>query len=125
MVEGNNVTKPHPKVDRRLLGTWRSDRRRTLQFYKPGPHSTPKGHQKLRSLFGKLIVRWTARRCHLEFDGTRFDGERWSQPYEVVAIDETSVIVRSDGILSQIHFEKDYYWIAVGGFLCEHFRRIA
>jgi hypothetical protein len=119
------VTKPHPKVDRRLLGTWRSDRRRTLQFYKPGPHSTPKGHRKVKSIFGKLIVRWTARRCHCDLDGTR-----WTDSYEIVASDDTSVVVRTTGLdgkpaLSQIHFEGDYYWIAVGGFLCEYFRRIA
>jgi hypothetical protein len=47
-----------------------------------------------------------------------------------VATDETSVVVRTAGVdgtpvLSQIHFEGDYYWIAVGGFLCEYFRRIA
>jgi hypothetical protein len=119
------VSKALSKVDRRLLGTWRSDRRRTFQFYKPGPQSTPKGQRKFKSIFGKLIVRWTARRCYFEFDGTRFDGERWSQPYEVVASDETSVIIRSGGILSQIHFDGDYYWIAVQGFLCEYFRRIA
>ncbi|HEV8067803.1 MAG TPA: hypothetical protein VGP76_08695 [Planctomycetaceae bacterium] len=124
------MTKAHSKVERRLLGTWRSDRRRTLQFYKPGPQSTHKGHGKFKSIFGKLIVRWTARRCYFEFDGTRFDGERWSEPYEVVATDETSVVVRTAGVdgapvLSQIHFEGDYYWIAVSGFLCEYFRRIA
>jgi hypothetical protein len=122
------MTKAHSTVDHRLLGTWRSDRRRTLQFYKPGPHSTPKGHRKFKSIFGKLIVRWTARRCYLEFDGTRFDGEPWSEPYEVVATDETSVVVRTAGVdgtrvLSQIHFEGDYYWIAVDG-VCEYFRSV-
>ena len=91
-------------------GTWRSDRRRTLQFYKPA-----------------FAVE--ARSIELEVAPASCPADDqlsdWSQPYEVVAIDETSVIVRNDGILSQIHFEKDYYWIAVGGFLCEYFRRIA
>jgi hypothetical protein len=119
------VSKASLKTDRRLQGTWRSDRRRTFRFYKPGPRSTVEGQRKFRSIFGKLIVRWTARRCHLEWDGTRFDGERSSQPYEVVASDETSVIVRSGGVLRQIHFDGDYYWIAIDGGLCEYFRRIA
>lgn len=118
------MTESRPKLDRRLLGTWRSDRRRTFRHYKPGPRSTVEGQRKFKSIFGKLIVRWTARRCHFEFDETRFKGSRWSRPYDVVASDETSVIVRSDGVLSQLHFEGDCYWIAVGGVLCEFFRRV-
>jgi hypothetical protein len=113
------VIRTPSKVDRRLLGTWQSDRGRTFRFYKPGPRSTVKGQRKLKSLFGKLIVRWTPRRCHLELDGTR-----WAEPYEVIASDETSVIIRSEAALTQIHFEGNYYWIGLHGMLCEYFRRI-
>jgi hypothetical protein len=114
------MTAAHSKVDRRLLGTWRSDRRRTFQYFKPGPKSTPKGWRKLRSIFGKLTVRWTARRWYSDLEGFRS-----SAAYEVVASDETSVVVRSADSedLVHIHFEGDYYWMAKHGTHCEYFKR--
>lgn len=111
-------------TDRRLWGTWRSDRRRTFQFFKPKSGAKPATVRKLKSLFGKMTIRWTARRCHIELNG-----ERRSEPYEVVAKDANSVVVRVRGIgdelvLSQIHFERDYYWVATCLPLNEYFRRI-
>jgi hypothetical protein len=110
-----------PKIDRRLLGTWKSDRRRTFEHYKSGPKSTPQTLRKFRSIFGKLTVRWTGRRSYGELAGSRF-----STSYEVVASDETSVVVRfaDSKVLSHIHFEGDYYWVACYGMLCEYFKRI-
>jgi hypothetical protein len=115
------MTATHSKADRRLLGTWRSDRRRTLQHYKPGPKSTPRRWWKFRSIFGKLTVRWTARRWYSDFEGSRT-----SAPYEVVASDETSVVVRGvdSKELVHIHFEGDYYWMAKHGTHCEYFKRV-
>jgi hypothetical protein len=111
-------------IDRRLWGTWRSDRRRTFQFFKPKSGAKPATVRKLKSLFGKMTVRWTARRCHIELNG-----QSWSEPYEVVAKDANSVVVRVRGIgdaleLAQIHFEGDYYWVATILPMNEYFRRI-
>ena len=115
------MTATHSEVDRRLLGTGRSDRRRTLQHYKPGPKSTPKRLRRFRSIFGKLTFRWTARRRY-----THFEGFRTSAPYEVVASDETGVVVRGGDSkeLVHIHFEGEYYWMAKQGTHCEYFKRI-
>jgi hypothetical protein len=76
-------------VDPRLLGTWRSDRRKTFRHFAPRPGATPAGVRRLRALFGKLVVRWTRTRYVSELNGAR-----QSAPYEVVASDPGTVVVR-------------------------------
>lgn len=111
--------------DRRLIGTWKSDRLRTFRHYKPKPTVTLQSLRRFRSLFGKLEVQWTRSKCH-----SNFDGHRDSMPYEVVASDAESVVVRyrdvltDSEVLRQITFDGNFYWIALGGGLCEWFRRI-
>jgi hypothetical protein len=117
--------KPEPKADRRLLGTWKSDRRRSFRNIRPKPGCRPAALRKLKALFGKLVVRWGRVKYYTDLDGFRS-----SARYEVVARDSTSVVVRyldsegGEGRLQQIHFEGDHYWIALGGGLCEYFRRV-
>jgi hypothetical protein len=114
-----------PTGDSRLLGTWRSDRRRTFRHYKPKAGCSPQALAGLKAMFGKLVVRWGRGKYHTELEGHRESGG-----YEVVASDSVSVVVRYQDFLSgedrlrQIHFDGDYYWIALGGGLCEYFRRI-
>ncbi len=114
-----------PKYDRRLLGTWRSDRRRTFRHFKPKRGCTPQSLRQLKALFGKLVIRWGRGKYH-----TELDGYRESTTYEMVASDSVSVVIRyRDGLggedqLRQIHFDGDYYWLALGGGLCEYFRRV-
>ncbi len=109
------------KVDRRLLGVWKSDRARTFRNYKPGPKSTPQGTRRFKAIFGKLRVRWTRNYLATEYEGTR-----QRTPYTVVATDELSVVVLLDNSqLRQITFEgRDHYWLGAHGMLCEHFRRV-
>lgn len=114
------------KIDPRLLGTWRSDRRRTLRHFKPKPGCPPQSLRRFKALFGKLVVEWGRGGCRTELDGY---GK--SVLYEVVATDATSVVVRSrdertgQHCLQHIHFDGDYYWVAIGnGSLCEFFRRV-
>ena len=58
------------------------------------------------------------------------DGDKWSNAYEVIASDQYSVVVRSKDDLSaelrlqQIHFEGDWYWLAISPGLCEYFKRV-
>jgi hypothetical protein len=118
------MAKDRPLADRRLLGTWRSDRRKTFRHFVPGPGATPAGVRKLRGLFGRLAVRWTAARYHLSLDGT------WqSAPYEVLGRDAESVVVRyydprtREWRLQQLRFEGRYYWLWAWG-LREYFRRV-
>jgi hypothetical protein len=119
------MTNPTPKFDRRLLGTWKSDRRKTFERYCPMPGTRPEVVRKLKSLFGKLVVRWGRKRVYSELDG-----HRNSQNYEIIAADSESVVVRyfcdvfKEDRLQQIHFEGEYYWIGLGGHLCEYFRKI-
>lgn len=118
------VRKP-PAIDSRLIGTWKSDRRRTFRRYKPKPTAPARSIRKLKSLFGKLVVRWGRGKYY-----TEMDGDKWSNAYEVIASDQYSVVVRSKDDLSaeprlqQIHFEGDWYWLAISPGLCEYFKRV-
>ncbi len=115
-----------PKWDSRLIGTWKSDRRRTFQNFKPKTGFDPKKFRKLKSLFGKLTIRWGRGKCYTEL------GEyRDSENYEIIARDSNCVIVRlwseiyEEFLLQRIHFEGEFYSMALGGGLCEYFRRIS
>lgn len=114
------------KSDRRLVGTWQSDRRRTFRHFKPKAGCSPQGLRKLKALFGKLVITWGRGVYH-----TELDGHRSSARYEVVASDSTSVVVRTRDVVSgedrlqQIHFDGDSYWVSLlGGNICEFFRRV-
>jgi hypothetical protein len=125
-----------------LIGTWSSNKRRTLaNFHR---YHTLKGAKKrmLGSLFGKLVLRYTPSRVHFALRGTE-----WTAKYEVVAADSESIVLRlhSDNLWRQavpgtadivkqmsaprfqhINFRRrgghQYYWIGCGTF-CEWFRR--
>ncbi len=115
-----------PKWDSRLIGTWKSDRRRTFLRYQPKQDSTPARVRKLKSLFGKMTIRWGRGKCYSDYQGTRETSR-----YELLGTDAGSVVVRilddslQPGRIYQIHFEDDYYWIGLGSGLCEYFRRIS
>jgi hypothetical protein len=113
-----------PKLDRRLLGTWKSDKRQTFRWFYPKPGCPPESLRRLKALFGKLVVRWGYRKFRSDLEGYKD-----SEPYEVVASDAESVVVRfldtgdPRGRLRQIHFEGDYYWLWAGG-IREYFKRV-
>jgi hypothetical protein len=111
--------------DSRLLGTWRSDARKTdreIAARRDIPASTK---ARLRPLFGKLVLRYTKTRCY-----ATLGGETEASRYVVVAKDSSSVAVvyvdPVDGTeaISHIHFEGRHYWISLGR-IREYFRRIA
>lgn len=122
---------PLPLPHQQLLGTWISDRRRTFQHWKPCPHATAAGIRKFKALFGKLTLRWTPKRCYSRFN----ESEPYNiEPYEVVAHDDHSLVVRvaqrellgGGDILYHIHLEGDRYWMALGNFpgFVEWFKRV-
>jgi hypothetical protein len=119
------MAKSLPNIDRRLLGTWKSDRRRTFRHFRPKAGCSPASFRKFRALFGKLVIRWGHGKSYAELDG-----HRSVTAYEVVASDSRSVVIRyfdslaGEDRLRQIHFDGEYYWIALGGGLCEYFRRM-
>jgi hypothetical protein len=103
------------KTDKRLLGTWKSDRRKTMAEWNwPKGYPTQK-RKKVAAMFGKLTIRYTRTRIYSEFEDLRE-----SDSYQVVAADSDSVaIVCWSSLLKEnriwhLHFEGDFFWIAIG-----------
>jgi hypothetical protein len=115
------------KVDtaRKLLGSWQSDRSRTLQFWGFAKNAKPatKRMFKGRDFFGHLRWRITGKRIRVEHE------ERFSTyPYTVLWKDEHRVIIRIGGRkpdVRDIHFDgDDYFYMLAGRANCEFFRRV-
>jgi hypothetical protein len=105
------------KTDKRLLGTWRSDRRRTVPDWRFAKRLSPEKRRKFLAIFGKLQVTYT-RTC---IRGVLRD-YRFTQPYELLAADSDTVAIRyhdtqltSEWRIQHIHFlGRDRYWTGVG-----------
>lgn len=116
-------------IERRLLGTWRSDRRTTFRHLRARVGSTPAQVRRFKSLFGRMEVRWTRSRVYSRMSSGDAD---WNwQPYEVIASDSSSVVVRTPDVtpgeewrLFQIVFDGDLYWVTAWPGLPEAFRRV-
>lgn len=112
------------RTDRRLLGTWISDKRRTFKHYVPPPSMKPKQLRKFKSLFGKLVLRYGHKRVYSELNGVRSSGK-----YQVLASDSDSVVIISyselweENRIQHIHFEDDCYWIWAWE-MQEYFKRV-
>lgn len=115
-------------IDRRLLGTWVSDRRRTtLELSKRGRVSQ-KSRQRLASVFGKLRMRVTRTRCY-----STLNGVTEVLPYHVVASNSEGAVVVGRSLpewftveeqIQHVRFvSPDLYWVCLGG-IHEYFRRI-
>jgi hypothetical protein len=111
--------------DLRLIGTWRSDARRTSSEIAARRDIPSSKKSTLRRLFGKLELRYSRTHCRSQL-GTFVTVNR----YTVVAKDSSSVAVVSEGPIAgkeifHIHFEGDYYWVCLGsGRMREFFKRI-
>jgi hypothetical protein len=111
--------------DRRLLGLWKSDARRTRRDLRARRDIGPKTQRVLSRLFGRLELRYTRTRCHSTLDGSTFIA-----PYVVVAKDASSVAIVSRDVLgeeaiSHVHFEGSRFWVPVGrGLFREFFKRV-
>ncbi len=121
-------------LDQRLLGEWRSDKRRTLREFLQLKGVTKKEIKPLRDkIFGRLVHSWGRRIYRSYMDGNLLSTQR----YSVLAKDDTSVALwieadseswleEKDHIL-HIHFEGEkLYWFPVfmGSFKREWFRRV-
>lgn len=100
-------------IDKRLLGTWQSDLRKTKQAAREWRNLPEAKLKKLKLLFGKLRVRFTRTRIYRDFEG-----EKSVWPYQVVAKDAHSVAILGPGIMDEdeqeiyhIHFEGKYHWV--------------
>jgi hypothetical protein len=109
----------------RLIGTWRSDARKTSREIAVRRDIPASKKSKLRRLFGKLELRYTRTHCHARL-GNFVSVTR----YTVVAKDSFSVAIFSDSPIAgkqifHIHFERNCYWISLGsGRMREFFKRV-
>lgn len=104
------------KTDKRLLGTWRSDRRRTLRELRFRPGLGRKHRALVREMFGHLRLTYTRRQVLGVLRDYKF-----TQPYEVLASDGMSVAIRAHDTLTgewpirHIRFhDASHYWISLG-----------
>ncbi len=110
--------------DSRLVGTWRSDLRRTTKDIEARRDIPANSRRSLVRLFGRLTLRYTRTRCY-----STLDGSTDNLSYRVLAKNSDEVVVAGlssvTGELSihHIHFEGRYYWISLGAFR-EYFRRL-
>ena len=125
-----------------LIGTWKSDKRLTLENCHRYHRLVGAKKRSFGSIFGKLVLRYTTSRIHHSLGGTE-----WTAKYDIVAVDSDSIVLRihsddlwkkSDPItadilkemaeprLHHLHFRRrngrQYYWLGCG-ILCEWFRR--
>lgn len=106
---------PKLKTDKLLLGTWHSDRRRTLKDWTWRRGWPARKRKKLASIFGHLTLRYTRTRLYSDYQG-----HKEIEQYEIIAADSDSVAIRRwDTLLEEwrirhIHFEGDRYWISIG-----------
>jgi len=113
------------KTDKRLLGTWRSDGRRTVREWRFRPGISRKKRDKFLSIFGKLTVTYTAR-----FRRWVMDDYRNRHRYQVLASDSRSVAIRyecpttGEWLIEHIIFDgAGRFWIPLG-YNREWFRRV-
>ena len=112
------------KTDRRLHGTWRSDKERTVALWKYTKDISDENRQKFEAIFGKLTWRVTHRRWEAEFED-----QKWGGPYSVIAADKRSVVVShpaDPGEQAELkqYFSEEGYMYVVSGYNVEFFQRV-
>lgn len=111
--------------DSRLIGTWRSDARKTALEIAARRDISAAQKKKLQKLFGKLELRYTPTHCYSFLNGTVSVNR-----YVVVAKDTSSVVLvvlnpTVGKYIVHIHFEGSCYWIILGsGRMREFFKRV-
>ena len=111
-------------IDKRLLGTWQSDKARTMKEIGP---RLRKGSRKARifaSMFRKLRICFLKDRVYSDFGGSLEVTN-----YRVLASDADSVAVLyrnwffGKARIQHIHFEGTRYWVSIGPYR-EFFKRV-
>jgi hypothetical protein len=109
--------------DKRLIGTWLSDRERTFQLWRYRKELTDEQRAKFEEMFGKFRRRFTTGHVH-----TEFEGDKTVARYEVVAKDSQSVVIsfpdEKESNLQQIFFEDGGWMYVFSGYNVEFFRRV-
>ena len=115
-------------IDRRLLGTWVSDRRRTLADLEKRRKLSAKSTKAFASIFGKLRLRYTPRRCY-----STLERNTDVLPYRVLAKNSEGTVAIGRSLpewltpeeqIQHIRFvNANLYWVCLGG-IHEYFRRV-
>ena len=127
----------YQKSDSRIIGTWKSNRNKTMEFWSFPKRARfgPKKKEKWAEMFGKMTWKVTKNRLYSEYDGFKKITK-----YNIVASDSNSVVLELSEVildelnefnffefeskLLQIHFEgKDLFSIS-DGYNHEFFERI-
>ncbi len=110
-------------TDKRLLGTWRSNKERTVSLWKYQKEISPEERERFESIFGKFTLRFTETHIYTEFEGTKD-----SVPYSVIARDSSSVVIawheEKERSLQHIHFEGESFYV-LSGYNVEFYKRVA
>jgi len=108
-----------------LIGTWRSNKARTLAEYRWPQKNKAKLQRLMRRILGKLMFRYTAKRLFW-----KCDERKWSAPgtYRVIWSNADSVFVVSgqeeeEGQLIRFTSPRGY-WVSVGRGNVEYFKKL-
>ncbi|MBL0731202.1 hypothetical protein [Piscinibacter sp. HJYY11] len=116
------ASKPQRRIDKRLLGTWKSDKERTIERWRYERPLDSVQREKFESIFGKLVLRVTETHYYGTFDEDKFSGQ-----YTVLASDERSVCIShklaGTQELKQYFFEGNHMYVLVG-YNIEFFKRV-
>lgn len=122
----SSVVSRRKMIDKRLLGTWKSDTRRTMREIRNLRDVTPAEANGLRKFFGKLSVRYTRGKVYQQLSGATS-----VSAYRVAAKNGDGVVIVIDSALGvsaldsivHVHFDGRYYWVCLGKYR-EYFKRI-
>lgn len=111
------------RIDRRLIGTWRSDKERTVKHWHYAKELEPEKKERFENIFGKFSLHFTNTHIH-----TEFEGEKQVVPYTVVASDHSSVVImwheKERSSLQHIHFDGEGYYV-LSGYNVEFYTRVS
>jgi hypothetical protein len=105
-----------PQRDKRLLGVWKSNRKRTVSEWRFNSALSPKKRQQFLKIFGRLIITYTPR-----FRTWKMDEYRNRHQYTVLGKDWHSVAIKyvfpvtAEDLIEYIVFEgEDSYYVIMG-----------
>jgi len=112
---------------RLLLGTWRSDRKRTVSQWVYPKRLAERRRKEFEAIFGKMQVRYTKTR-HV----SKFKGRTWISPYRILWSREGPVFPQiiivfktKEGETAQhIFFDSPNSFYIQGGKCAEFFKRV-
>lgn len=109
-------------LDSRLIGIWKSHTQKVAREILARRDIPASKKRELRSLFGKLELRYTRTHIH-----ALLNGKRAISRYIVVAKDSSSVGIVSFNaltgpVISHTHFEGKHSWIGLGK-IREYFKK--